>query len=626
MTILTRFLAPGILAGWCLGALESFLVAASTGLTFDQPLRDTLEVSLQSGALGGLLSLLFFCFPRPLRPTAPLHCFAWVSGLLLFTVGSGWIHIRLFVGISPWQWVPLASNLLAGFLCFLLARWISRKDEFLRAALLIAFVGHLGAWISSGRDAEVSQVAAHSAVANAPNVLVLLVDTLRADHLSCYGYEQKTSPRLDAFADQSIRFNQAYAQATWTRPSVASLMTSLYPASHRTNKLEVRIPESLTTMAEMFAAGGYETAGFSANRNVSRIFGFAQGFHSFWSRGSEERNTMLRFTVMDKVRDLFAKRTGQGRKKSATPETRADILNQEVLRWADARKAGAPWFAYVQYIDPHGPYAPPQEFLDELGVPLVAKEVLRSIGDVGKEPPWPFGSRDPVDPDLLAQVIRLYDAEIQYCDREIGRLLDALEQRGLLENTWIVITSDHGEEFFEHQQFGHGQSGFDELARIPLLVSGPGLKPGISNQPVELVDLLPTMAVWAGQSISFPVHGSPIPSLLGAAETPGKSAFLQNIKGHRLDAMIQDGYKIVRVLYQEEERWLLYDLGSDPGETKNLAATQPDRLASLQAALRMSVTVAAQLRVDQIDTVAIQGDVRQDLYSLGYIGDEEEEE
>ncbi|MCH2113017.1 MAG: sulfatase, partial [Planctomycetes bacterium] len=405
---------------------------------------------------------------------------------------------------------------------------------------------------------------------------------------------------------------------------VASIMTSLYPASHRTNQLKIKIPDSLTTLAETMGNAGYSTAGFSANRNVSEIFGFAQGFDSFWAHSSNELNSMLRFTSWERLRDTLAKRTGIGKKKKSPVASSADVMNEHALQWlAEDRAPDAPWFLYLQYIDPHGPYSPPQDFLDEIGVPLIAKDVLQKIGGTSQEPPFPFGAQPEVEKDLLDGIVRLYDAEIQFTDRHIGRLLDNLRSQGLLNNTYVILTSDHGEEFGEHQQFGHGQSTFDELSRIPLIIAGPGIEPGVSKTPVELIDLYPTMATWASAPQPANLQGRDLAPLLAGGDEGARSGFVQNLKSSTLTCLVVGNEKLIQVKHGDQEAWMLFNLKDDPLEQNDLASAQPDRVQHLRDLLEERRVQSEEFRVDTVNSIDITGTVAQDLSDLGYFETEE---
>jgi len=272
-----------------------------------------------------------------------------------------------------------------------------------------------------------------------PNIVLYVVDTVRADRLGVYGYEKPTSPRLDAFAAGAVLFENAYAQSSWTRPAVASLFTGLLPPAHRTVGRRSVLPEDALTLAEILAANGYEGMGLVRNPNVSRTFGFAQGFARFRSEDRERDETML-----DRVRP-----------------------------WLDGRQnAEGPFFLFLHAIDPHGPYDPAPEF-EEMFEAGGAPEHYRTVRYLLR---LNRGEVEP-EPGTAEALSRLYDAEVAQNDRAFGELLDELGARGMDEDTAVIYVSDHGEEFQEHGRWEHGLSLYEEVLRIPLVMRLPGVPP-----------------------------------------------------------------------------------------------------------------------------------------------------
>ena len=254
------------------------------------------------------------------------------------------------------------------------------------------------------------------------NVLVFLIDALRADHLGCYGYDRDTSPTIDLFAKESVRFTHVTAQASWTRPSVASLLTSTYPNLHGAEDRPDVMRGNLPALATALGAAGYETQCFMTNPNCLPIWGTGRGFS--------------RFVDADSMKWLEA------------DDAKA------VNRVMDALEnvAGRPWFFYVHVMGPHEPYIPKPSF------------------DTKFTPRAPTATQD----EKVMRDMALYDGKIAYADAQFGRLLADLKARGLYDKTLIVLLSDHGEQFMEHGDTSHGKSLYQEEIHVPLMVRMPG--------------------------------------------------------------------------------------------------------------------------------------------------------
>lgn len=318
-----------------------------------------------------------------------------------------------------------------------------------------------------------------AAAADAPNVLVLSIDTLRADRLGCYGYDRGTTPNLDKLAAQGVLFERAYSSAPWTLPSYASLFTALLPADHRAGVVTERedrfgtdekAPKKTTellrpdvpTMAERAREQGYATAGFYCNPYIGSGAGVDRGFDR-WTRY-------------------------QHGAKAGTEMAQA---------WIGAH-AAKPWFVFLHLIDPHMPYAPPAPYDERFAG--VKVEELRDW------PPALPALRAGADDALKRLCSDLYDGEVAYADAQLGRLLEALRASGELDNTIVVLHSDHGEEFWEHGGCDHGHALHEELLRVPFAIVWPGrLAPRRVDERVRTLDLFPTLSEllgWGGAHAS----------------------------------------------------------------------------------------------------------------------------
>ena len=270
----------------------------------------------------------------------------------------------------------------------------------------------------------------------APLAIVYLVDTLRADHTQPYGYERDTTPELLKFAQDGVVFEQAIAQASWTKPAVASVLTSLLPGHHRAVQLRDPLDADLLTLPEMLGSKGYATGAAIANSVIYGAGGqFEQGFDHFAGlHGAEDRPSKL---------------------------VEAAGVVDEALRFLDRRR-GFPTFLYVHTMDPHVPYAPPAPFDTKY-------EPHATPDHPGVDPRSDY--KEPIDRERM---IARYDGDIAYGDREFGRFVRELKARGLYDRALIVFIADHGEEFLDHGKWLHGKSVFDELVHVPLIVKFPG--------------------------------------------------------------------------------------------------------------------------------------------------------
>ncbi|MCE2559465.1 MAG: sulfatase [Acidobacteria bacterium] len=433
------------------------------------------------------------------------------------------------------------------------------------AALVLLFVSLAGC----GDDRAVGGPADRR-----PNVVLYVVDTVRADRLGVYGYEKPTSPRLDAFAAGAVVFENAYAQSSWTRPAMASLFTGLLPPAHRTVGRRSVLPEDVTTLAEILAANGYEGMGLVRNPNVGRAFGFAQGFTRF---RSEDR--------------------------------------ERVRLWLDERQdAGVPFFLYLHAIDPHGPYDPAPEFeqMFDAGDAPAHYRTVRYLLELNG------GEAEP-DEGTAEALSRLYDAEVAQNDRAFGELLDELEARGLAEDTAVIHVSDHGEEFEEHGRWEHGVSLYEEVLRIPLVMRLPGVPAQRVEPPAQHVDVLPTLLGYLGIE-ALPTDGRDLLAERRRGDDPPDVYTHLDVDGHRASSVIRGRYKLV--LPQSPSQGtapMLFDLEADPGELDDLATEQPrivERMLGLLADHDLAGDVEPAV---EIDDAQIDEDVRRRLRALGYV-------
>lgn len=419
--------------------------------------------------------------------------------------------------------------------------------------------------------------------AMAPNVLLIILDTVRALSLSLYGYDRPTTPALKRWASRGARFTAAQSTAPWTLPSHASLFTG-HEAHDLSTDWYTPLDDRTPTLAEHLAARGYLTAGFTANLPyTSREVGLARGFQHYedWplSLGAFLTSSSLvrAVTTSDWIRDLVGTRELLVRK-------RAPDINRDFFAWLD-RPRSRPFFAFLNYYDAHTPFVPPEPFRSEFapsGAPFFSDLPRRET-----DTPW--------DSTLIRGAMNAYDGAISYLDSRLDSLLTGLEQRGLLEQTIVVVTSDHGEEFAEHGLFSHGNSLYLPSLQVPLLLLFPGGVPaGIEvatpvstrDLPATIVDLVGSLgrAPFPGRSLRrFWEDSAPSGEVLYAEvrRAPKLPSWYPSTRGDLLS--VQEG--TVRFIKNSDGTEEVYDIAVDPLEQRNLVSEAKllDRVGRLRA-------------------------------------------
>ena len=388
-------------------------------------------------------------------------------------------------------------------------------------------------------------------------VVLVTIDTLRADRLGCYGSEDARTPTLDAIATNGVRFATALSPAPLTLPSHASLMTGLDPPQHGVRHNAIfRLEADVPTLAEHMRAAGFETAAFVASMVLERDFGLARGF--------------------DRYDDRMPPRWGKSPLRRA--ERRATAVVDAVAAWTES--APGRFFLWVHFYDPHTEYEPPQ----------------------------PYAQRFPDDP---------YAGEIAFVDAELGRLLETLNERWPDRRTLLVVTSDHGESLFEHDEPTHSYGIYDSTQRVPLLMQGPGLPRGhVVDAMVRLIDVAPTVLALTGAEPLANAAGRSLLPQIDGVEEPSRIAYLETL-ATQFDMGWSPllGIRTERHKYVRAPRPELYDLHRDPGETHNLAADASPLVEELDARLTAKLARGAPVRPN----LAPSDDQRARLESLGYV-------
>ena len=460
-----------------------------------------------------------------------------------------------------------------------------------------------------------------------PNVLIYVIDTMRADHASLYGYKRDTTPFLKKLGASGVVFDDCQAQATWTKPSIASLLTSLYSFTHGIFNDYDTIPKGAATLAEQLRGAGYVTANITASPWSGRITGLQRGF-----------DYVMEFPVIQRYRSSAADRG-----------TDSAAVNKVVFPWLD-RHHDEPFFLYAHATDPHAPYRPPAGFEEKFANPAESPEFNReyaALRDRGQYGGGTVVSREGcrkagVDPDkFIRRAIDRYDGEILFNDHNLELLAGKLKQLGILENTLIIVVSDHGEEFWDHGWTAHGQSLYEELTHSVFLMWNPKLLPAPRRvaDPVQLIDVMPTVLDLLGVKAPDMIQGQSLVALARGRpfhrRTPVMTSRYANphakpngfVPENRLNtfAVIDARWKLI---YRDKgkevglNRVELYDRRTDRIETKDVAAADPDEVERLMTDLGKWLDAQKRIRavLGKGARSVLDQQTLDQLRSLGYIG------
>jgi len=443
-----------------------------------------------------------------------------------------------------------------------------------------------------------------------PNIMLLVVDALRADHLGLYGYARRTSPRLEEFARRGIVFDRAYAQGPSTFPSTAAIFTGRYPSHTQISSEEhwFELNRECRTLAEVLSDAGYQTGFFTANplhaydslRDGKRwITGFEQGFDEFFV-GSQYWSGRLR----------------------------AGELNEHAMKWIGERSRRRPFFACVWYVDPHHPYEPPEEFWK------LFADSYKGDADWNKNMRELWFSGKAIPEEERQHLINLYDAEIAYTDFCIGELLNALDRNGVLSDTLVMVTADHGEAFHEHGLWAHGLGLYEELIHVPLVVVPPQARARAehlrNDSIVGHIDLMPTILDYANVDLELrpqemvglslkPVLTDP-DAVLGRHAIAAEMVF--GLKPEREPgtttsrALITQRFKLIETRPLDGPMTTqLFDLEKDPREERSIA----DDPSSAEQIELMSTQLVYILGEPAQRPGELPEHIRERLRALGYL-------
>ena len=585
---------------------------------------------LLMGLLGGILAAFYNWRGRPLSPRRLT-----IQLASLFAFAYSFVYLIDRLGLQELQSTKIITTLLSLGLILVLSLGLGLLVRFLLSKVMPEpgseetdrpFESQLG-WkrarnlaigltavlvliplifvgvdrLSGGRGNSV-RAGSLAATPERPNIILLTIDALRADRLGAYGYEGANTPNLDRFAAEGIVFEQASSQAPWTFPSFASLFTSMYPSelglsignNHISEMYTKRVDDARVTLAEALQASGYRTQAVVTNPWLKPEFGFAQGFEGFLSVDEpqiyhlDEVKDILLLKISSRIPvagDLVASGYQVVTGNAGEPlvwDVRADRVTEEAITWLQTNQ-DSPFFLWIHYVDPHYPFDPPEGYRPT--IEGVSPERMAYLSSYNEEDIYTGRARlRPVDIEALKA---LYDGEIAYNDLFVGQLLDEIDQLGLRQNTVVIVSSDHGDEFFEHGGYQHGHSLYDELIRVPLIMRGPeGLaQPARIDQFVQQIDLMPTILDMIGREKPPEAQGRSLLPLIQGAQTGDEPAPVMNFAEglfltEEKKALRAEGYKLI--ISPLSDQYELYDLIADPGEIVNLAPDEPARVQDLE--------------------------------------------
>lgn len=589
--------------GFLGGVLDWAMLAAKVAIEkhrfpFELPLDYALKTIAAAVALGLIagfpLSIVQHLTKRKLARGL-------VLGILLTLAVASPLH-RL--ALKPWACWLLAAG-IGSQLAFVLLKRERLEKMLLRQLLPAIALGLAAFWIGSNAWARVERIriARPPAEAGAPNVLFIVMDTVRKDAID-FSPGGRT-PAIAALADRGARFDNAYSAAPWTLPSIASMLTGEWP--HRLScGIEKPLDEKPRTLAEALASRGYETAGFAANGYyLGERSGLARGFREYTayplSLREVLRNSKLWRDLFTLAHDVFGIEDF-GDYESLWKTHSARAIRGELARLLDTRDRARPFFAFINVFEAHTPYLPPPDpSATGRGLPAAGAKLLRE---------WNLIDKSKLNRARLTMAKRAYADCVAAIDRELGGMLEDLAVRKLLDNTIVIVTSDHGEHFGEHGLFGHGCSLFDELIRVPLVIAGPGVPRGKRvTARASLKDLAATVVGFAGGVPGTEMPGSSLKRFWKSNLEPAGEPLIAQVQRARWDVAVNQGrsenyagaliaiiYDRFKLILDSRDRAKLFDLSSDPAEAHDLSGELDRKVLELRGKLEELLSPPDRLR------------------------------
>ena len=590
-----------LLYGICFAGLGVGVAAALTFayLLFDKFAAPTITFGL---SLGGTLAALILVIGR-------FRYQRDVLGEHALSMAQNGLFLASALGIG------LATALLSAAV---LSRFKMKPARAFAAGVAVYLMLVTGGLMIAGTPETTTPNFTPVQAASGPNILLIVVDTLRADHLRAYNSASAAeTPNITKFANDSILFQNSFAQSSWTKASFGTIFSGMYPEAHTATGKASALPDEVITIAEVLRDGGYYTRGYSNNPNITSTFNYNQGFVEYTDLKPDlyfgATPSCEKLVLYDILRKVVQKLNGMRGGRIAITDfyQPANVITDTGLAWIDRgeRPGDAPFFLFLHYMDPHDPFRDPER---------PGKGYARVQ----------LGNPDPEK--YLEAFQRSYNYEIEYMDTHVGRLLDGLRERDLYEDTLIVFTADHGEEFFEHGGWWHGLSLYDEQIAIPLIVKLPGnsMAGTVNTDLVRHVDIAPTVARVAGQPEPEMWQGqSLLTEDLSLTQTSSGHVYAHlDFEGIVLRALRTQDHKLIQANESNKRNYApveLYSLTDDPQEQENLAgqAIADDILPSMQktidemrAFILENAAEPSTLNIDELSPEELD-----QLESLGYV-------
>jgi arylsulfatase A-like enzyme len=609
----------------------------SIGRALSMPFQTTVLFIL----LGGFLFWGLITFTRFLKKSAVVSLLALCVSLELFwgTVRGclrGGIFLLTAHGITVVYAFLLALLVCATIFTLLYSVAPALVLKMKKLPLMVALFSCGTCLLCSG---SLNTCSTHESIPpciSKPNILLIVMDTTRVDHLSCYNYPKKTTPHIDAFAAEALTYTNAYATASWTLPSIASLLTGTYPGYHGAHRIETTetylpmnaLDDTKTTLAELLKQAGYSTAGMVSCEFLTERFGLHQGFTHFDDTISSYLFTLSTFGAVQFLNHFFPV-VDYLSSKGLYGYSVAEQVNKSALSWLEENGRGNPFFLFLHYFDPHHPYLPEHLGTDSKNIPdgigaRYRKDYVNYIDmerDLIDSVRW---GKKPLLPDERHYLINNYDREIGELDKKIGDIFKKLRELDLYDTTLIIVTADHGESFGEHNLMLHGVHLYEDTIHVPLLIKYPlcDQQKGFIDYPVSLTGVVPTICSYLSISTPDFIQGAPF-NQPHHQKIIAQNFFDRNLKGqkwansltHDLISLHMGDYKYIDVSDGEDQ---LFNLKEDPQETNNIIH-RDSQTGSTMRNLLATYTEQLKLTEKAAGTVVLDEKTLQNLKALGYL-------
>ncbi|MCI0604243.1 sulfatase-like hydrolase/transferase [bacterium] len=600
LPLLIRLAAVYSLIGLSIGAFQGCILwlvsrlrkkdsggRASVPAGYEERNLSLMHFSVAMG-IGCFLNLLLPIFPRYLQRSSLLFQ---IFGCGVMILGSVLLAIALYtVGKRLLQHFPPKQD--------------QKRFVFSKGAILLALVACLQAvWIpnfKSRQEKQTEVLVQKDNLANHANVILISVDSLRADHLSCYGYRRETSPNVDSLAREGTLFTRALSVTSWTLPAHLSMLTSLAPEALGVVGTHDQLDPQRITLAEILRKNGYATAGFVSAPFLYSDFGYNQGFDHYDD-----------FTVKFDAKNI------REANKIAHRGITSPALTAAIHKWL-SNNHERKFFLFLHYWDVHYDYSPPPPF-DKMFDPKYNGTINGRNFHLNPKIKTGMKQRD------LAHILALYDGEIAYTDFHIGELITTLKRLNVFDDSLIIFTADHGDEFLEHGGKGHRRTLYDEVLRVPLIIKFPSgaefAKGKVVDTPASILDIMPTILKYLGLKVPIESDGDELLSALNGHRTNSNRSLFASLR-YDLYAVQSGNTKFIANLesFQKE----LYDLTNDPQEQNNLLHEgNQNKIEEHQRILLNWLNKERQkyrsLPRNQMDTFEMSEEMKEQLRSLGYI-------